>query len=399
MMKSISLDATIDKSEFKSDVKTRSLTIEDFGGLFPVACVLAVFFGLSILKPQWLQKKWISCWTFEAIAAIIEAYNWQSVIPIYEEPEFGNDLIPCPSYSLQDMNTRVPYISTIHQNSTDAQIKAEFNEIKGKRTYVLLAHMTVDLWSRLVEYAQNASMMSKGYAWVLTQGLSSTLDPEVMDKTKMGGSTNSALGVRPAVFVHSSIYPHIYYLAIELSKYNQSLSVYGLWTCDTISALACAAENVTYSNGSRVYAANIGMRIETGPELRRAIQDTDFRGLVVDEPAGEFKLTDPTWPGNTKERPTKLKIEVPKTHFTEFVDVTVEGRKISATGFAVDVFKRVVDALPFPLPCEFVPVNNIRGELTPSSYDDLLYNLKKKVSFQSHFGESPDPAAGGTVSS
>ncbi|XP_028760907.1 glutamate receptor 2.9, partial [Neltuma alba] len=63
MMKSISLNTTIDKSEFKSGVETRSLTIEDFGALSPVACVLALFFGLSILKPQWLQKKWISCWT------------------------------------------------------------------------------------------------------------------------------------------------------------------------------------------------------------------------------------------------------------------------------------------------------------------------------------------------
>ncbi|KAK4268535.1 hypothetical protein QN277_025182 [Acacia crassicarpa] len=53
------------------------------------------------------------CSQFEAIAAIIKAYNWQSVIPIYEDPEFGYDLIPCLSYALQDMDTRTPYISAV----------------------------------------------------------------------------------------------------------------------------------------------------------------------------------------------------------------------------------------------------------------------------------------------
>ncbi|XP_028760975.1 glutamate receptor 2.9-like [Neltuma alba] len=64
MKNNISLPVTIDKSEYNSDVETRGLTKDDFGGLFPIVySVLALFFSISILKAQWLQKKWITCWT------------------------------------------------------------------------------------------------------------------------------------------------------------------------------------------------------------------------------------------------------------------------------------------------------------------------------------------------
>ncbi|KAI9116157.1 hypothetical protein K1719_013087 [Acacia pycnantha] len=61
---------------------------------------------------------------------IIETYNWQSMIPIGEEPEFGNDLIPRLTYGLQDMDTRVPSLSSIRQNFTHAQITEELDKIK-----------------------------------------------------------------------------------------------------------------------------------------------------------------------------------------------------------------------------------------------------------------------------
>lgn len=67
MKKNISLPVTIDKSEYKSDVKTRSLTINDFGGLFPVALILvALFFSLAIIKipsiADLFHKKLVSVW-------------------------------------------------------------------------------------------------------------------------------------------------------------------------------------------------------------------------------------------------------------------------------------------------------------------------------------------------
>ena len=68
LKKNISLPITVDKSEYKSNVEWRSLTIDDFGGLFPmVLSVLVLFFSLSILKvpciTRWLENKLVSSWT------------------------------------------------------------------------------------------------------------------------------------------------------------------------------------------------------------------------------------------------------------------------------------------------------------------------------------------------
>ncbi|XP_054795341.1 glutamate receptor 2.9-like [Prosopis cineraria] len=354
------------------------------------------------------------CFQFRAIAAIIEAYNWQSVIPIYEEPEFGYDLIPCLTYAMEEMDTRVPYISAINQNFNETQVENELKKFKDKRTYVFLVHMTVELWSRLVKVAYKAGMMSKGYAWILTQGLSSVMDPEAKD-IKVKGYMDGALGVGPSVVSNKNdIISKRRYVARRLLNYNKTLSLYGLWAYDTVTALANAVENsglVNY-NESRVDLVDedLGMRNETGQKLRRAIMHTNFPGLsgnfslwqgqlkpstvvvynvkgLTDTIIGSwsprtglarYKLMDPIrWPGNTTDRPPKLKIGVPKTHFTEFVDVSGEWPNMSFDGFAIHVFKKVVDVLPFPLNYEFVPVN-INAERTPSSYDDLLCSITDK---------------------
>ncbi|XP_028786384.1 glutamate receptor 2.3-like [Neltuma alba] len=400
--------------------------------------------GPSLLPPRspfsiYSSSTRSHCFQFEAIAAIIRAYNWQSVVPIYEEPDFGNDLIPCLTYALQEMDTLVPNVIAIRRDSSGSQIAGELNKINPERTYVFLAHMTVELWSRLVKHAKDKGMMSQGHAWILTQGLSSVIDPEAKD-IKVKGYMDGSLGVRPSVSVRqslnvSSIIAKRFSLARTLKlEYNKTLSLSGMWAYDTITALANAVETASlgdstfgYGNESRVDLEDIGMRNETGPELRREILATDFVGLSGNfslrlgqlepskvvvynivkglkeniigywrpeiglfqnysengEPAGKYKLRDPLWPGNTTERPPKLKIGVPKTHFTQFVDVngSVEGQNVSSSGLTVDVFKRVVDVLPFPLPYEFVPMSN--GELTPSSYNDLLCHITDKASFHS----------------
>ncbi|KAI9116188.1 hypothetical protein K1719_013118 [Acacia pycnantha] len=265
--------------------------------------------------------------------------------------------------------------------------------------------MTVELWSRLVKPAQNAGMMNKGYAWILTQGLSSVLDPKALNVTAKG-YMDCALGVKPSLN-DSNMNKRISLSTTLMSKYGKTLSLYGLWAYDTITALANAVKNAGLVDND---VANRGMHTITGPKLRTSIMETNFSGL-----SGNFNLklgqlepsefvvynvknqteritgywrpetgldqndsVEVEWPGNAEERPPKLKIGVPtKANFIEFANVSGEGQSISATGFAVEVFKKVVEVLPFPLPHEFVPVDNTNG------YYGLLCNISDKASFHS----------------
>ncbi|KAJ0091279.1 hypothetical protein Patl1_14394 [Pistacia atlantica] len=44
----------------------------------------------------------------KALAAIVKAYGWKNVIPIHEDSEYGNGLIPYLMDAFQEVNTRVP---------------------------------------------------------------------------------------------------------------------------------------------------------------------------------------------------------------------------------------------------------------------------------------------------
>jgi ionotropic glutamate receptor len=214
---------------------------------------------------------------------------------------------------------------------------------------------------------------------------------------------------------------------------SSGLNLFGLWAYDTVWALAMAVEKagIVHSkflkqnaSQSNVDLAALGIS-EMGPILRNTIQITKFQGLSGNfhlvkrqlEPSafeiiniigkservigywtpqrglsqelndtGEVArpilkaklLKQPIWPGDTIDQPTKLRIGVPvRRGFLEFLKVEWDPRthdKPTISGFSHDVFLAVLDALPFPLPYEFVPfVNKDR------TYNKLLYQIQLKV--------------------
>ncbi|KAF9662671.1 hypothetical protein SADUNF_Sadunf18G0078600 [Salix dunnii] len=92
------------------------------------------------------------------------------------------------------------------------------------------------------------------------------------------------------------------------------------------------------------------------------------------------KLKEPIWPGDTTQQPKRLRIGVPlKTGFNEFIKVewNPEGDIPIVSGFTLDVFLSVVEALPFPLPYEFIPFVN-KTKQSAGTYNELLYQIKLK---------------------
>jgi ionotropic glutamate receptor len=75
----------------------------------------------------------------------------------------------------------------------------------------------------------------------------------------------------------------------------------------------------------------------------------------------------------------KLRIGVPVKsgdNYTEFLKVTYDNsaNKTDTTGFCIDVFKAVVDVLPYDLPYELIPYANHEGQMA-GTYDDLINQL------------------------
>ncbi|PRQ30094.1 putative periplasmic binding protein-like I [Rosa chinensis] len=92
------------------------------------------------------------------------------------------------------------------------------------------------------------------------------------------------------------------------------------------------------------------------------------------------------WPGESLSVPkgweiptngTKLRIGVPvKEGFLEFLKVTryPSTNTVDVTGFVIDVFKAVLEILPYALPYEFIPFAKANGS-SAGTYNDLVYQV------------------------
>ncbi|KAI3814876.1 hypothetical protein L1987_14523 [Smallanthus sonchifolius] len=97
-----------------------------------------------------------------------------------------------------------------------------------------------------------------------------------------------------------------------------------------------------------------------------------------------------TWPGDSHVIPkgweipasnkNRLKVGVPaKGGFDQFINAKFdpETSQVIMTGFCVDVFNAVIDALPYALKYEFKPFVTLDGKTPAGSYNDLVFNLSK----------------------
>ncbi|KAL4654542.1 hypothetical protein ACB092_01G387000 [Castanea dentata] len=372
----------------------------------------------------------------KAIAALIQAYGWREVIPIYEDTDYGNDLILYLIDAFQEVDVRFPYRSVISPSSKDSDILEELKKLKAMQTRVFLVHMTASLGSKLFVHVKNSGMMSEGYAWITTQGLSSLLDTI---NSKIMDSMQGVLGIRPYIRISKDLEDFerrwtTNYTSRKTNYKTLGLNLFGLRAYDTIWALAMAVEkaNIEHSgflkqnaSESKVDLAAIGVS-EIGPMLLNKIASTRFQGLsgYFDLVKGQMrastfeifnvierreriigywnpkkglsqeiddiseiaystskdKLKPPIWPGDTTNQPKKLRIGIPiGDGFNEFIKVQWHPHKgePKVSGFSIDVFLAALDILPFPLPHEFVPYVN-ENRQSAGTYDQLLSQIKLK---------------------
>ncbi|RDX88934.1 Glutamate receptor 2.7, partial [Mucuna pruriens] len=349
-------------------------------------------------KPYFIRTARDDSSQVEAIAAIVKAYGWREIVPIYEDTEYGNALNPYLNDAFVKIGTRVPYRCVIGPRSGGIEISKELENLKGMATKVFLVHMSTELGCKLFLAAKKAGMMTVGYAWMVTEGLSAEEDPMVV---KCMDSMQGVLGVRPSLN-HSNRLDNFNKrwkgLSAISGKGNDdsnvlNVTIFGLWAYDTVWALAKAVEKVGQEN-TLSQRKNISTLLKT-------ILATKFNGLsgnfhlvkgqlepstlevfnVVDQAErsignwmperGLSNLKQPIWPGNTTEPPAKLRIGIPVTNSND------EFKKV--LNFSFEVFFEAVKVLPFSLHYELFPFEK-HGK-SAWTYDELLMQIKKKASF------------------
>ncbi|XP_047964151.1 glutamate receptor 2.2-like isoform X2 [Salvia hispanica] len=322
------------------------------------------------------------------------------------------------------------------------QLLQQLQQLKTLQTKVFIVVMLSNLASRFFQMVEEAGMLAKGYAWIIT-GLDS-VDSETIE------AMQGIVGVRPYI-------PR----SRELSRFTKrwrrrfheenpemdrtEVNVFGLWAYDITTALADAFERVGVASPrfkklmqrwNLTDLEAIGTS-NSDPSFVHMIRNYEFRGLsgnfnlsngqlkasafeivnVVGSGANRVGfwtesygisqklITDDSnavystkkdalgvvlWPGGTVAVPkgtevpkngTRLKVGVTVRSggFSEFTKTerNSETNIVEATGFCIDVFKQVMELLPYAIPYEFFPIEYVDHQ-KDGDYSDIS-NLKSNL--------------------
>ncbi|XP_040967175.1 glutamate receptor 2.6-like [Gossypium hirsutum] len=377
---------------------------------------LAVAFTATSLSLSTSQNPFLVRTTLDdssqakGITAIIRAYKWHEVILIYEDTEYGSGLIPYLADEFQQFDIR---------------------------TRVIVVHMSSSLGSKIFLLAKETTMISDGYAWIITDGLSTLLDPM---GAKVIGSMQGVLGIRPHIPQSKRLENFKKRWKSEIHSSSTKLNIFGYWAYNTVWALAKAVEMVPQEsssvNGENHHKNTCQFPVikvsKIGKMILKRLLKTKFKGLsgdfslvrgqlrssafeiikVIDnkekfirywtfenglsrklgkakkgKSMSKYELKPPIWPGNTKDIPrgwttpvggNKLRIGVPdKPSFEAYLKVEQDSytKESTITGFSYDVFEEALALLPFAVPHKLIPfpIGSNAG-----TYNKLLYHVKNQ---------------------
>ncbi|KAK3138963.1 hypothetical protein QOZ80_5AG0375800 [Eleusine coracana subsp. coracana] len=366
-----------------------------------------------------------------SIASLMKFYGWREAVPIYEDTDYGRGIIPYLVDALQGINAHVSYRSVISRTATADQIISELYKLMTMQTRVFVVHMNLNLASVLFTKANEVGMMTKGYAWIITDGFSNligSMSPSVLE------AVDGALGVQ--FYVPESVKLDKFSIRwnkrFEIDHPNDppsKLNLFALWGYDVVWAVATAAEKIGVADNASIQNPNVQKdstsleRLKpfaNGKKFLNTILQNKFRGL-----SGNFDLSDGhlqastfriinvarkqwqqigvwtarngvslqlnpiTWPGGSTEIPkgwevpvrgTKLQVGVRNSGYPEFMTVSQDPLTgaIKATGLSIDVFEEAVKRLPYALPYEYVVFDTLR-DTSIRNYDDFVYQVYLKL--------------------
>jgi ionotropic glutamate receptor len=397
----------------------------------------------SFQSPYFFQISQTDSAQVKTITSIIQAFGWKQVVLIYIDNSFGEGLIPYLTNILQQAYIQVPYLSAVSLSATDDAITQELYKIMTTiSTRVFIVHMSPKLGSKLFTLAKKIGMMSQGYVWIVTDSMANLLNSLDFN---VRGSMEGVLGVRTYIPKTNKLDDfrarwQMKFISDNPKRFDTNLNIFGIWAYDATIALAMAIEKVGWLN------TKFGIA-QSGEKLSEALSNTRFNGLSGDFNVVDGKLQASTfeiinmigdgekrvgfwtmnkglaknldtkglisnnsiyssskndlgsiiWPGDVYsipkgwEIPTigkKLRIGVPiknGDNYTELLRVTYDHNtnQTQATGFCIDVFKAVVDVLPYALPYEFFRFVKPNGEMA-GNYNDLIAQIYYGVIFFSY---------------
>ncbi|KAF6155959.1 hypothetical protein GIB67_039290 [Kingdonia uniflora] len=376
--------------------------------------------------PPWSSKRWpflvhtthSQHKQMRAIAAIVQTWQWQTVNFIYEDVNSAatGTVISHLIHSLQEVHCEIEHLLPLPPFAS--LVSEELQTLTNAQSRVFIVHTSLSLAKTLFKKAKAMGMMTKGNVWITTHIITAQLDSLTpSDLSSMQG----ILGVKSYFPDHGEAFKDFRFRfrrrfhSEHPHEANLEPGMFGQQAYDATWALALAMEGKTIQMGSVDYLS--------GRRLLDRILQSNFKGLVGKfrfhagelSPAHVFRVINVVrkryrevgfwsegsgfstsikkeseynasmkilgqgfWPEGPLSSPrgwtlpmneSRLKIGVPAhSTFNQFVDVKYNGGEVSVTGFAIDVFKAIVEKIPYQLWYDFIPHEGTYDSLVEQIY-------------------------------
>ncbi|KAK3437342.1 hypothetical protein EUGRSUZ_C02004 [Eucalyptus grandis] len=205
----------------------------------------------SIRSPYFIRAAQNDSSQVNAVSAVVQAFGWREAVLVYIDNEFAEGIIPSLTDALEKVNTRVPYRSLIHPLATDDQILRELYKLMTMQTRVFIVHMLPTLGYRLFAKVKEVGMMSEGYVWIMTNGITDLW--RSVDSSVVANSMQGVLGIKTHVPSTRNLHDFMLRWKMKFQQDNPSilnpiLNIFGYWAYDAAWALAMAVEEMGAAN-------------------------------------------------------------------------------------------------------------------------------------------------------
>nr|CAB3457112.1 unnamed protein product [Digitaria exilis] len=332
-----------------------------------------------------------------AIAALAAYFGWRRVVPVYQDDDYGATFVPFLVDALTNTSAsaraEVPYRCALPGDASRDAVSAAMYRLESEQTRLFVVHARPALAELIFAAAVDAGMMSEGYAWVATDGitclLSSIRPPQ------------GIIGIAP----HAPGTPRLRdvrrrwarrYMRDHPDAEAAEMGCYALWAYDAAWAsvigdkLLAAIANTTFDGLAGRFELGGGELAVPAFRIVNTIDDGKERVLgfwtskdglhrKLGGAPNNSGLAPVIWPAESTVVPVgwvqptsgrKLRVAVPGDVDPGYrpimhLDVDPATNRSTAGGFVIEVFEAAVRLLPYALPFEYVLVGSMH-------YDSLV---------------------------
>ncbi|KAF7805803.1 glutamate receptor 3.4 isoform X1 [Senna tora] len=377
----------------------------------------------SLQYPYFIRTTQNDYFQMNAIAELIDYYEWREVIAIYVDDDNGRGGISALGDALAKKRAKISYKAAFPSGAPISNISELLNGVNLMESRVYVLHVNPDSGLTIFSIAKKLGMMSSGYVWIATDWLPSRLDayePVNPDTLNMLQGVIALRHHTPDTDLKKRFMSRLKNLKDKES--TPSFNSYALYAYDSVWLVARALDafineggNISFSSDSRLRETNGSMlnfaslrTFDGGPQFLQKILNMNFTGLSgqigrrigywtnysgLSIVAPEILYTKPPntsisnqhlngviWPGETTTKPRgwvfpnngkPLRIAVPnRVSYLEFVakDKDPPGVK----GYCIDVFEAALNLLPYPVPHQYILYGN--GDRNPN-YNALVNDV------------------------